>query len=182
MLLACCLAITKMINVRREKLEDIQAIREVNEQAFGQPQEANIVDKIRNNCEDILSMVAIVQNRIVGHILFSPSIIESENGRVEGMGLAPMAVVPKYQRQRIGSALIRDGIDILRKRSCPFIIVLGHPDYYPRFGFVSAFDYGLKSQWEGVPDNAFMVMFFNDTLKHNVSGLAKYRDEFDDAM
>ena len=69
MLLACCLAITKMINVRREKLEDIQAIREVNEQAFGQPQEANIVDKIRNNCEDILSMVAIVQNRIVGHIL-----------------------------------------------------------------------------------------------------------------
>ena len=171
-----------MINVREEISEDVPAIRVVNERAFGQPQEANIVDKIRNNCEDILSMVAIIQNRIVGHILFSPAIIESENGRVEGMGLAPMAVLPKYQRQGIGSTLVKGGLDILRKRVCPFIIVLGHPDYYPRFGFEPASAYGLKSLWEGVPDEAFMVLFFDDILKHNVSGLARYRDEFDEAM
>ena len=171
-----------MISIRQEKSEDASAIRQVNEKAFEQPQEADVVDQIRANCTNILSLVALQENEIVGHILFSPAVIESVNRQVEGMGLAPMAVLPEYQRQGIGSELIRQGLDILRKRGCTFVIVLGHPDYYPRFGFEPASFYGLKSQWQNVPDEAFMVMFFDDSLRHNVSGLARYRDEFDEAM
>jgi len=98
------------------------------------------------------------------------------------MGLAPIAVLPKFQNQGIGTELVRKGLEILQEKLCLFVIVLGHPDYYPRFGFERASDYRLKSQWEGVPDEAFMVIFFNDSLKRNISGIAKYRDEFNEAM
>ena len=171
-----------MVHIRQEKFEDAPAIRAVNEQAFGQPQEANIVDMIRANCPNFLSLVAVFDRKIVGHILFSPAIIGYDRGTVEGMGLAPMAVLPKYQRQGIGSALIRQGIDILNKQSCPFIIVLGHPGYYPRFGFEPASIYGIKCNWKGVPDNAFMVMFLDNSLKQCRPRIAKYRDEFNEAM
>jgi putative acetyltransferase len=171
-----------MTNIRQEKSEDATAIWKLNEKAFGQPQEADIVDKIRAECANILSLVALRENMVVGHIFFSPAVIESVSGEVEGMGLAPVAVLPEYQRQGIGSELIRQGLDVLQKRGCPFVIVLGHPDYYPRFGFELASLYGLKSQWQNVPDEAFMVMFFNDALKQNISGIARYRDEFDEAM
>lgn len=171
-----------MTNIRQEKSEDAIAIWKLNEKAFGQPQEADIIDKIRADCANILSLVALRENMVVGHIFFSPAVIESVNGEVEGMGLAPMAVLPEYQRQGIGSELVRRGLDILRKRGCPFIIVLGHPDYYPRFGFEQASVYSLKCQWQGVPDEAFMIVFFDETLKQCVSGIARYRDEFDEAM
>jgi putative acetyltransferase len=83
--------------VREEQTQDIQEIHEVNTDAFGQPQEADIVDKLRHNCGDLLSLVAVVDNRVVGHILFSPAILETKKGTVDGIGLAPMAVLPKYQ-------------------------------------------------------------------------------------
>jgi putative acetyltransferase len=83
----------------------------------------------------LLSLVAVEKEKIVGHILFSSAIIEGEHGVVKGMGLAPMAVLPEFQRQGIGSQLVKAGIEKLRKTKCPFIIVLGHPEYYPRFGF-----------------------------------------------
>ena len=171
-----------MITIRGEISKDIPEIRGINKQAFGQPQEVNIVDKIRCNCTNILSLVAVDRDDIVGHIFFSPAVIASEDGVIEGMGLAPMAVLPDCQNQGIGSELVRKGLEILQEKSCPFVIVLGHPDYYPRFGFEIASDYGLKSQWEGVPDEAFMIIFFDDSLKRNISGIAKYRDEFDEAM
>ena len=171
-----------MIHIRQEKFEDAPAIRAVNEQAFGQPQEADIVDKIRANCPNLLSLVAVLNRKIVGYILFSPAVIEDDQGIVEGMGLAPMAVLPKYQHQGIGSELVRQGIYILNEQSCPFIIVVGHPDYYPRFGFEPASIYGIKCQWKGVPDNAFMVMFLDNSLKQRRLGIAKYRDEFNEAM
>lgn len=170
------------MHIRQEQPEDFQAIRTINEKAFGRPEEANIIEKLRSNCPDILSLVAVCEDRIVGHILFSPAVIETDNGLIEGMGLAPMAVLTEYQNQGIGSSLVKSGIDILRKRACPFIIVLGHPEYYPRFGFEQAFVYGLKCQWQGVPDEAFMVIFFDETLKQSASGIARYRDEFDEAM
>ena len=171
-----------MINIRQEQPEDFQAIRTLNEEAFGGPEEANIIEKLRSDCPDMLSLVAVCEDRIVGHILFSPAVIETDNGPVEGMGLAPMAVLAEYQNRGIGRKLIESGLDILRERVCPFIIVLGHPDYYPRFGFERASVYGLRCQWQGVPDEAFMVIFFDETLKQGVSGIARYRDEFDEAM
>ena len=97
------------------------------------------------------------------------------------MGLAPMAVLPGFQRQGIGSRLVRAGIAALKKTCWPFIVVLGHPEYYPRFGFVPASKRGLACQWKDVPDDCFMVLILDETSMRGVSGVANYRDEFDQA-
>jgi putative acetyltransferase len=88
-----------MIEIRKEQPEDIPTIRIINEQAFGQPHEANVIGTLRQLCDEFLSLVAIVEGRLVGHILFSPVTIEHSVNVVQGMGLAPMAVLPEYQRQ-----------------------------------------------------------------------------------
>jgi len=171
-----------MIKIRKEQPADIPAIRAINEAAFRQPQEAGVVDKLRQACGGLLSLVVVVDGRTVGHVLFSPATIESGGHTVRGMGLAPVAVLPECQRQGIGSKLINTGLDMLRKSPCPFVIVLGHPKYYPRFGFEIASKYGIASQYDGVPDEAFMILIFDKRAMSNVSGVARYRDEFDDAM
>jgi putative acetyltransferase len=130
----------------------------------------------------LLSLVATSDDSIVGHILFSPATIEHDGNVLEGMGLAPMAVSPEYQRQGVGSALVESGLKTLRARSCAFVIVLGHPDYYPRFGFELASKHGIECQWEGVPDEAFMALILDEAAMEGVSGVARYRDEFDQAM
>ncbi|MDA2925403.1 N-acetyltransferase [Acidobacteria bacterium AH-259-L09] len=170
----------KMIRIRKEHPQDIETIREVNVRAFGQAQEADIVDKLRHNCNDLLSLVAAVESRVVGHILFSPATLESEDGRVEGMGLAPMAVLPEYQKQGVGSELTRTGITELKCTGCPFVIVLGHAEYYPRFGFEPASRYGIRSEWE-VPDEAFMILVLDNSVMEGISGVARYRPEFAEA-
>jgi len=170
-----------MIKIREEHKQDIQAIREVNIRAFGQTQEADVVDKLRQNCNNLLSLVAVMQNQVVGHILFSPVTLESGERTTEGMGLAPMAVLPEHQRQGIGSELIRAGIAGLKRRRWPFVIVLGHAEYYPRFGFESASRYEIRSEWE-VPNDAFMILVLNKSKMQGMSGLAKYRPEFAEAM
>jgi len=168
--------------IRQETKEDINDIRSLNEQAFGQPLEAKIIDKLRNNCDNLLSLVATKNNEIVGHILFSPAEIVGHRGIIRGMGLAPMAVLPEMQRQGIGTQLVKTAIKSLSKMRCPFIIVLGHPEYYPQFGFEKASLYGIKCQWEGIPDDAFMILWLDKSTMSPVSGLAKYRDEFNEAL
>lgn len=172
-----------MTTIRKERPEDVPAIRQVNERAFGQPLEADVVDKLRRTCEGCLSLVATNRGRVVGHVLFSPAAVERQ-GRtaLEGMGLAPVAVLPEYQRQGIGSLLVREGLSMLQASACPFVIVLGHPEYYPRFGFQRASKYGFTSQWEGVPDEAFMILVFDAPTLTGVSGVVRYRSEFDAAM
>jgi putative acetyltransferase len=91
-------------------------------------------------------------------------------------------MLPDRQRQGIGSMLVKAGIDELCERNCPFIIVLGHPEYYPRFGFVPAARHGLSCQWDGIPDEAFMVLILDEISMAGVSGVARYRDEFAEAM
>ena len=93
-----------------------------------------------------------------------------------------MAVFPAMQRQGIGSQLVKTGIKTLKKTQCHFIIVLGHPEYYPRFGFERASVYGIRCQWEGVPDEAFMILWLDKSTIPPVSGLAKYRDEFNESI
>ncbi len=168
--------------IRQENPEDIDDIHTLNERAFGQPQEANIIDKLRNNCEGFLSLVAIENEKIIGHIFFSPAVIEGQRSIIKGMGLAPMAVLPEMQRQGIGTQLVKTGIENLKEMQCPFIIVLGHPEYYPRFGFERASLYGIKCQWEGIPDEAFMVLWLDKSTMNPVSGILKYRNEFNEAI
>jgi len=171
-----------MITVRREISQDIPQIHELNTKAFGQPTEAKIVDRLRKRCPDILSLVAVDNRSIVGHLLFSPVIIEDAGAKSVGMGLAPMAVLPGHQRQGIGSILVRKGLQLLGDRGCPYVIVLGHPEFYPRFGFEPASKYGIACQWPGVPDEAFMVLELMHNALANTKGTARYRDEFNEAM
>ena len=170
-----------MITIREEQPRDIKTIRNLNKRAFGQTHEADLVDKLRQTCDDLLSLVALMQNEVVGHILFTPVIVEGEDSMVQGMALAPMAVLPEYQRQGIGSALVSTGIEKLKKRQCPFIIVLGHAEYYPRFGFEPASRYGIRSEWE-VPDDAFMILVIGEYEMRGGVALAKYRPEFSESM
>lgn len=171
-----------MVTIRPEQPEDTRAVRAVNEAAFGVPTEGAIVDSLRTACPDAVSLVALDDGQVVGHIFFSPVLISGKGGTVQGMGLAPMAVLPERQRQGIGTLLVRAGIQALRERKCPFIIVVGHPEYYPRFGFSLASQHGLSCQWEGVPDEAFMVLVLEGEAMTGVSGTARYREEFDQAM
>jgi putative acetyltransferase len=164
--------------IRREQPGDAPQIREVNQQAFGRPIEADIVDALRESGCPFLSLVAQVGNRVVGHILFTPVTVETAEGPLQGMGLAPMAVLPQYQRRGIGSLLAQRGIAEVRSDGYPFIVVLGHPDYYPRFGFEPASRYGLACQYEGVPDEAFMVLVLEEAALKNAAGVVRYRQEF----
>jgi len=171
-----------MIRTRFEEPEDIPSVRVVNEQAFEQHAEADLVDKLRRDCPEALSLVAEDSGHVVGHIFFTPATVDGWDSTIQGMGLAPMAVLPERQREGIGSSLVEHGLEILRDRCCRFVIVLGHSGYYPRFGFEPASRYGLTSQWEGVPDEAFMVLIFDKASMAGVTGVAQYRDEFDEAM
>lgn len=171
-----------MITIREENNNDLIIIKEINDKAFGQPHEGNVVDKIRESDSQILSLVAEIDNTTVGHIFYSEAEIEHNNEKIIGMGLAPMAVLPKYQKQGIGKRLISESLEILKKMPIPFIIVLGHEDYYPKFGFEVASKYGIKCQWDGVPDKAFMIMILDKANMFNVHGVAKYRDEWNEAM
>ena len=161
------------IEIREERAEDIAAIREVNHCAFDQEHEGKIVDALRSNGAALLSLVAIVDGRVVGHIMYSPITI----GEVTGAALGPMAVVPEYQSQSIGSKLVQAGNLKLKDAGWPFIIVLGHADFYPRFGFKPAGTFGITCEWE-VPEDVFMVLALDEEKMLGVSGLAKYRHEF----
>lgn len=166
-----------MIEIREERPEDVAAVRAVNTEAFGQPDEAALVDELRANCDDVVSLVAVDGDEVVGHILFTPATI----GDAHGMGLAPMAVHPGRQRDGIGSKLVRAGLVQLAERRCPFVIVLGHAEYYPRFGFERASAHGVRCEWD-VPDDVFMILVLDVDAMSGVSGLARYRPEFSEAM
>jgi putative acetyltransferase len=162
-----------VITVRDEQPADLAAIRAVNDAAFDQPLEGRIVDALRAHGAVRLSLVAEVDGRIVGHILFSPVV----SSGAEGLGLGPMAVTPEQQRRGVGGALIEAALVRLRAAGCPFVVVLGHHDYYTRFGFVPASRHGLRCEWD-VPDDAFMVHVLDPGATAAVTGLVRYRPEF----
>jgi len=160
--------------VRAERAEDIAAIREVNRLAFGQSLEGEIVDALRADGGVLLSLVAVCDGKIVGHILYSPIVV---GGAFNGAALGPMAVLPDYQRQGIGSQLVTTGNRRIGAAGHPFVIVLGHPQFYPRFGFTRASARGITCQWD-VPDDVFMVLVLDAEKAEGMSGPAQYRPEF----
>jgi len=162
-----------MIEIRDERPGDTDAIREVNRQAFNQEQEGRIVDALRERGGVLLSLVAIANGVVVGHIMFSPLTV----GTAIGAGLGPMAVLPAYQRQGVGTELVERGLARLKDSGCPFVVVIGHPDFYPRFGFQRAAGYGLTCEWD-VPAEAFMVAVLKPEFVGSLAGRANYRSEF----
>jgi putative acetyltransferase len=169
--------ISTVLTVRPEIPEDIDSIRHVNEQAFGQKEEAEIVDKLRNRAALTVSLVAVQENEIVGHIAFSLAAIESEPLSFEAAVLAPMAVLPAYQKQGIGGQLILAGLEECRILGCKVVVVLGHPTYYTRFGFVPAKPKGITCEFE-VPEEAFMVLELREEALTGRSGMVKFQSEF----
>jgi putative acetyltransferase len=123
------------ILIRPETVGDIPAINRINTLAFNRKNEAQLVDTLRRENAVILSLVAVSEGQIVGHILFSPVLVTHDDSQWQAAGLGPMAVLPEFQNQGIGSALIRSGLDELKQHGHDVVIVLGHPEYYPRFGF-----------------------------------------------
>ena len=167
------------VKIRRETAGDHQNITVVNNLAFGQKNEGQLVMRLRKTRKfnPGLSLVAEVQGRIVGHILFYPIEIRSEDKVFPSLALAPMAVLPEYQRQGIGSQLVEEGLKKARKLGFSSVIVLGHAAYYPRFGFEPAGKWGIQPPFE-VPDDVFMALeLVRDGLK-DIQGTVEYPPEF----
>jgi len=163
--------------IRPEQPQDIAAIRYVNEQAFGGSAEANAIEALRDRGAATLSLVAVIADQVVGHLFFSPATIESPDRSWPGLGLAPLSVLPDYQRQGIGTALMNAGLEECRRLGHERVIVLGHPDYYPRFGFERASQYGVRFEFEA-PDDACMILALQPGALDGVSGVAKYQPEW----
>jgi putative acetyltransferase len=155
--------------------EEWLVVHSINEEAFGRPGEANLVDSLRREGVILASVVAELEKRIVGHILFSRMSIETRGSSIPAVALAPMAVLPKHQRQGIGGRLIRHGLDLLRQRGEHIAIVLGHPDYYPRFGFSSGKARSLESPF---PPEAFMAMELSPGALDGIRGKVRYPAAF----
>jgi len=165
------------VNIREEQPGDRATVHRINREAFGQDAEADLVDRLRANGKATLSLVAEQDDRIVGHILFSPVTIEAAGGAVTVQGLAPMAILPSHQRQGIGSRLVERALDMLRNAGHRGIVVLGHPGYYPRFGFLRASTFGIRSEYDA-PDEAFLALELTPGGLKDCAGLAKFQPEF----
>jgi putative acetyltransferase len=164
------------VTIRAEVPEDRAAVWRVNKLAFGQAGEADLVDALRDVGAAAVSLVAVEGNQVIGHILFSPVAVEGGDGPA-ALGLAPMAVLPERQRRGVGSLLVRQGLEACRRLGAGLVVVVGHPEYYPRFGFVPAKAHGLRCEYP-VPDEVFMVRELRPGALDGLAGLVKYRPEF----
>jgi putative acetyltransferase len=163
------------VSVRLEEPRDVADVRETNELAFGAPLEARLVDALRGSADSI-SLVATVDDRVIGHILFTPVSIEPSSS-ARFAGLAPMSVRPEYQRMGVGGQLVRAGLEACRRGGYSAVVLVGHPEYYPRFGFVPADTKGLECEFP-VPREAFMVIELEAGIVTGLAGLVRYRPEF----
>jgi putative acetyltransferase len=166
---------TAHVEIRLEQGDDLEAIREVNRRAFGQEDEARLVDALRDGRYARLSLVAEEGGQVVGHILFSDLPILTPADALHALALAPMAVLPSHQRQGIGSRLVREGLRACVEAGHRIMVVLGHPDYYPRFGFSSRLAERLKAPFSGP---AFMAQELVPGALANVTGEVRYPPPF----
>ncbi|MDX1440705.1 MAG: N-acetyltransferase [Rubricoccaceae bacterium] len=162
--------------IRDEAHEDFATIRAINESAFDTSSEADLVDLLRLKADPIVSLLAEKNNEVVGHIMFSPVTLDHWPN-LKLMGLAPMAVIPEYQRTGVGSALVQKGLDKCRHLGIGAVFVLGHPEYYPRFGFLPSSTFGIDCEYD-VPAELFMAQELADGYLGSVSGTIRYHKAF----
>ena len=165
------------MHIRDEEERDRTGVYALNAAAFETPAEAELVDALRERAHPVLSLVAEAEGKLVGHILFSPVTLPERPDR-KIMGLAPMAVAPGRRRRGIGSALVREGLERCRRMGFGAVVVLGHPEYYPRFGFQPASRFGLGCAYD-VPDEVFMALELQPGYLRGVAGPVAYHPAFD---
>ena len=163
------------MQVREENSADIDEIRRIHRAAFPTPEEAELVDRLRDNGNAVVSLVAEEQGALVGHVLLSP--VQVENApQAKGLGLAPVAVVPEYQGFAVGTRLIERAIEQARALGFDFIVVLGDPGYYGRFGFEAASRFGLGNEYQ--VNEPFRVLALQPAGVPINGGLVRYGPEF----
>lgn len=162
--------------IRAEEAGDREAVRAVNLAAFETRAEADLVDALREQARPLVSLVAVRDGAVVGHILFTPVTLEARP-ELRLVGLAPMAVVPERQGEGIGSALVRAGLEICSRMGFGAVVVLGHPAYYPRFGFAPSTRFGLRSEYD-VPEDVFMALELTPGYLLGASGTIRYHTAF----
>jgi putative acetyltransferase len=167
------------IDIRPEEAADIPAIYAVNEQAFGGSYEAKLVDLLRAADKATISLIAEHEGQIVGHILFSPVTLTPPRPDLKLLGLAPLAVLPAFQNQGIGAQLTLAGLAACHQQNYDAVVVLGHPTYYPRFGFGIAREHNLGNEYGA--DEAFMVLELRKGTLVGAAGVVQYAPEFGEA-
>jgi len=164
------------MQIDKEREDDHAAVHALNAAAFETESEADLVDALRDQAEPLVSLVARERGEIVGHILLSPVRLANDSDGLI-MGLAPMAVAEEMRGRGVGSALAQSGINACRELGAGAIVVLGHPDYYPRFGFRPASGFGLASEYD-VPDDVFMALELVPGFLDGKQGTIKYHAAF----
>ena len=162
--------------IRAENENDQTAVYAVNVAAFEAPDEARLVNVLREQARPLVSLVAEKGGEVVGHIMFSPVSL-SGHADFKAMGLAPMAVAPEYQRQGIGTALVREGLEQCRLLGFAAVVVLGHPEYYPRFGFLPSSRFSIGCEYD-VPEEVFMAMELQSGALSEKTGRVEYHEAF----
>lgn len=164
------------MRIRAERAEDREAVAAIHRAAFETPLEAELVEALRDQARPFVSLVADDDGTVVGHVLFTPvAVVDSPELKL--MGLAPMAVLPARQRQGIGTALASAGIEECRRLGFGAVVVLGHPDYYPRFGFTPASGFGLTCEYDAPPE-AFLACELRPGYLDGASGTVAYHRAF----
>ena len=167
-----------MLNIRKERDSDIEEVYGINVRAFDTDAEAKLVDRLRSSGVFYISLVAEENGHIVGHILFTPVELAGSPQGLRLMGLAPMAVLPEFQNRGIGSSLVEAGLEHCKEENIDAVFVLGHPDYYPKFGFLQSVKYGIKSEYD-VPDEVFMAIELKNGILDGKHGTIRYHKEFE---
>lgn len=167
------------MEIRQEKQSDYETVYQIVKEAFATAEhsdgnEQELVAALRNSNSFIpeLSLVAIEDGKIVGHILFTKVYV----GEYTELALAPLSVLPMYQRKGIGLALMKTGHSIAKKLGYDYAIVLGHSKYYPKAGYMPASIYGIKAPFD-VFDEDFMAIKLNDEAKQ-IEGIVQYDEAF----
>ena len=170
------------ITIQKETASQFEDIYQVNRLAFNQDAEAKLVNSLRRNNNVFvpeLSLTALLDGKIVGHILFTKITIVSKDQNTESLALAPMAVLPEFQSKGIGGKLIQKGLTNAKELGFESVIVLGHEHYYPKFGFEPASKWNIKAPFD-VPNNAFMAIELTTGALANINGVVQYPNEFNE--